>query len=132
MRARRGWCLALVLAVALPAARPCVASGQVPDTARAATGYGRIRGTVYDSLIHSMLIGAQVALARGLRTAVTDRRGQFLLDSVPAGRQVVTFWRGDLDSIGLSSFADTVTVVEGREATLHLAVPSHATYWRAA
>jgi len=126
------WRLAVALAAASPVALPGVALAQGQDTAQSPASYGRVRGVVYDSLLHSVLIGAQVALARGLRSAVTDRNGQFVLDTVPTGRQVVTFWRSDLDSIGLSTFAGAVTVVAGREATLHLAVPSRNTYWRAA
>jgi hypothetical protein len=103
------------------------------DRARAQEpGLGTIRGTVYDSLLGSPLGGAQVELLGGSRSTVSDEHGRFTLDSVPAGRRVVTFSRPDLDLIGLSSLAAPVTVMPGGVVALPLAVPSHATFWRAA
>lgn len=96
------------------------------------SGLGTIRGTVYDSLLRSPLSGAHVVVLRTSHSTLTDQRGHYLLDSVPAGRQVVSFSRPDLDSIGLSSFAARVVVARDRETTLPLAVPSHDTYWRSA
>jgi hypothetical protein len=95
-------------------------------------GSGTIRGIVYDSLLRSPLSGAYVVVLHTSRSTLSDQRGHYVLDSVPAGRQIVSFSRPDLDSIGLSSFAARVVVEPDRETTLALAVPSHDTYWRAA
>ncbi len=96
------------------------------------SGVGRIRGTLYDSLMGAPLAGARVALLDGTRIAQTDRLGRFVLDSVPAGPHVVTFRHPALDSIGLTSMAPAVTVRAGAVETVPLAVPSHATFWRSA
>jgi len=96
------------------------------------SGWATIRGTVYDSLLHSPLIGARVWVLNSSRATETDHHGRYRLDSVLAGPQVVTFSHPALDSIGLSSFASAVTVSAGDVNTVLLAVPSHATFWRAA
>ena len=116
--------LALLVAVTV---LPTRAPAQVPER-----GWGTITGAVYDSLLQSPLIGATVSLLNSSRSAVTDGRGRFVLDSVPAGMQAVSFWRSDLDSIGLSSFVAKVKVDSGRSASVALAVPSYSTFWRAA
>ncbi len=115
---------------ALAAAAPRAASQGAPSSPD--SGFGTIRGTVVDSLLGSPLAGAHVALLRGTPSTETDRRGRYVLDSVPAGHQVVTFWHPALDSVGLSSFAFPVTVPARGVTPLPLGVPSHATYWRAA
>jgi hypothetical protein len=92
-------------------------------------GLGQIRGTVYDSLLAAPLDGAWVSLGDGSRRARSDETGQYLLDSVPAGTQVLMFWRADLDSVGLWSLGDTVSVMAGHQVTRNLAVPSLATLW---
>jgi len=94
--------------------------------------WGRIAGTVYDSLLQSPLTHATVSLVNSQRSTETDDRGRFVLDSIPAGPQAVSFWRSDLDSIGLSTFVANVKVEAGRTVSITLGVPSRATYWRAA
>jgi len=106
---------------------PAPALAQGPDR-----GWGTVTGTVYDSLLQSPLIRATVSLLNSSRSTQTDDRGRFVLDGVPAGMQAVSFWRSDLDSIGLSSFVTKVKVDSGRTVSVALAVPSHATFWRAA
>jgi len=116
--------------VALGAGTPRAAAQVAPSTPE--LGFGAIRGTVFDSLFGIPLAGARVALLKGVPSTETDRRGHYVLDSVPAGAQVVTFWHPALDSVGLSTFAFPVTVPAGGVRTLPLGLPSHATYWRAA
>jgi hypothetical protein len=118
-----GACLALALMVWLSSG----AVAQTPDS-----GLAAIRGTVYDSLLHSPLAGARVWLVRSPLVTETDAHGGYAFDSVPAGRQVIAFSRSDLDSIGLSDFATAVTLAPGQVAVVPLAVPSHATFWGAA
>jgi len=116
----------VTLAVATSGAAAQVAQSR-PDS-----GFGTIRGTVFDSLLGVPLADAHVALLKGMPSTESDRHGRYVLDSVPAGPQVVTFWHPALDSVGLSNFAFPVTVQAGRATVLPLGVPSHATYWRAA
>jgi hypothetical protein len=116
--------------VALAAATPRAGAQVAPSSTN--SGFGTIRGTVYDSLLGVPLAGAHVALIKGTPSTETNRHGRYILDSVPAGPQVITFWHPALDSVGLSSFAFPVTVQAGHVSTLPLGVPSHSTYWRAA
>ncbi len=101
---------------------------QAPQRAPQAGGFGTIQGVVYDSLLGGPLPGAYVSLLDGSRGALADQRGRFTLDSVRAGRRVLTFSHADLDSIGLTSLAATVTVSAGRATVVQLAVPSHETF----
>ncbi len=119
--------LTTVMAVCAALAAAGTARAQAPGTP---SGYGTIQGTVYDSLIHGPLAGAYVSLLDGSRGVSTDQRGRFTLDSVPAGRQVVTFSHADLDSIGLTTFTAPVVVGAGRVTPVQLAVPSHGTFRR--
>ena len=95
-------------------------------------GWGTITGTVYDSLLRSPLTRATVWLVSSTRSAQTDDQGRFAFDRVAAGTQTVSFWRSDLDSIGLSTFAAKVRVVADSSVSVVLAVPSHSTFWRSA
>jgi hypothetical protein len=95
-------------------------------------GLGTIRGVIYDSLIQKPLAGAYVSLLHRSLGVETDPRGRFVLDSVPAGRQVITFSHPDLDSIGLSDFATAVTVTAGAATVVQLGVPSHEAFRRSA
>lgn len=98
----------------------------------ATEGVGSIRGSVYDSLLHSPLIRAEVWVVGTSHSTLTDPHGRYTLDGVPGGPRVVAFGRPDLDSLGLHSFAARVTVTPSTVMTVPLAVPSHDTYWRAA
>jgi hypothetical protein len=116
--------------LALPAVLstlPAPTQAQVPERS-----WGTITGMVYDSLLRSPLINARVSLLNSSRSVKTDDQGRFVLDSVPEGTQALSFFRSDLDSIGLSSFVATVKVEAGRAINVALAVPSLSTYWRAA
>jgi hypothetical protein len=105
-----------------------VVRAQAPAGARTPRGLGTIQGTVWDSLIAGPLPGALVSLLDFSRSTQTDRRGRYVLDSVPAGRQVVTFSHPDLDSIGLTTLAAAAVVTAGGVTSLPLAVPSHETF----
>ena len=126
MRFTGGMVLVVGLAALPPLARGSHAQ-EVPQQS-----WGTIRGTVYDSLLRSPLKGAHVALVGGAHATLTDEHGTFTLDSVPAGPHIVTFSRGDLDSIGLSSFVARAVVAPNVITSLALAVPSFDTFWRAA
>jgi hypothetical protein len=99
-----------------------VLRAQVPQDTRTPAGYGTIQGVVYDSLVGSPLAGAYVSLLHSSRGVETDQRGRFVLDSVPAGRQVIAFSHADLDSIGLTDLATVVTVAPGGVTAVQLTV----------
>ena len=129
-RALRAPACSLSISVALASATSWAAAQVAPSPRD--SGFGTVRGTVFDSLLGVPLAGAHVALLKGTPSTETDRHGRYVLDSVPIGPQVLTFWHPALDSIGLSNFAFPVPVQAGAVTTLPLGVPSHATYWRAA
>ncbi len=95
-----------------------------------APSLGRVRGVVFDSLNNRPLAGAVVLVSGSSRIGVTDDRGLFTLDSVPAGARSVTFSSPALDSLGLFTLGRDITVQAGQEATLVLGTPSFLTLWR--
>jgi hypothetical protein len=102
---------------------PGVGSAQ---SAVSTTRWGTIRGTVYDSLGRSALVGATVELASPARTVTTDKRGNFSIDSVPVGANRLTFSAPVLDSIGLFGFARELDIRAG-DQRITLATPSFGT-----
>lgn len=94
------------------------------------TGMTTIRGVVYDSLSSRMLSGALVEIANLPHTVMTDAKGRFRLDSVPAGTHRLTFSAPTLDSIGLFAFASDVEAGRGDgEREVRLATPSFRTMY---
>src|SRR5215510_10823167 len=80
-----------------------VVSGLSAPMARAQRA-GVVSGTVYDSLItRAPLPDAEVVLVGVGRSAITDARGRFRIDSVPAGRHQITFYHPVLDSLSLGA-----------------------------
>jgi protocatechuate 3,4-dioxygenase beta subunit len=101
--------------------------------ASAQRGTGRIEGEVTDSM-HARPLAAAMVLVTRLSpepalwfSAVTDARGRFRLDTVPAGRYAVVLAHPLLDSLELTLPAKEVHVDEGGRAHLELALPSGAT-----
>jgi hypothetical protein len=91
---------------------------------------GSVRGTAVDSLRGRALAGAAVFIDGTTRSTVTDSAGRFVLDSVPAGRQVVSATHAALDGVGLDGIAAAVTVPAGGTAEAVVATPSRQTLWR--
>ena len=90
-----------------------------------------VSGTVYDSLLHAPLGGADVWLAGTARHVQTDSKGRFQFDSVPPGRYVVHVSHPGLDSAGVFSLAMPVTVTaNSSRVPVRVATPSLATLWR--
>lgn len=106
-----------------------VAASTQPPTSAVPPAVGTVRGTVYDSLGQTPLVGATVELAAPARVVVTDGRGNFVMDSVPVGVQRFTFSAPDLDSIGLFGFAREIDVRTG-DQRVTLATPSFGTLYR--
>jgi hypothetical protein len=64
--------------------------------------YASVRGYVFDSLLtNTTLPGAEIMLSGPAnRTAVSDNRGRFDVDSLPPGKYVVTFTHPSLNMLG--------------------------------
>ena len=102
---------------------PSIAAGQV--TSRP------LFGTVYDSLLHAPLRGADVWLRGSARHAETDGNGRFQLDSVVPGRYTLLVSHPGLDSAGLFTLAVPLTIgADSSSAPVRVTTPSLATLWQ--
>jgi hypothetical protein len=88
-----------------------------------------VQGTVYDSLLHAPLPGADVWVRGSERHAETGSDGSFRLDSITPGRYTLLVSHPGLDSAGLFTLAVPITVT-GDARSLDVATPSLATLWR--
>jgi len=104
-----------------------LAAGGRADAQQAPGPAGAITGVVFDSLTDQPLGDASVFIVGTSRSANTDVRGRFLLDSVPAGAYRVAFESPALDAIGLTPNPRQVAVHAGVVDTIALFVPSVAT-----
>ncbi|MDP2959174.1 MAG: carboxypeptidase regulatory-like domain-containing protein [Longimicrobiales bacterium] len=87
------------------------------------SGWGRIEGSVYDSLAGRPLGGARVHISGTRFSALTAADGSFALDSIPAGTHSLTFFHGSLAGMGWPSPVVGVSVASDSTARSHLAVP---------
>jgi len=87
-------------------------------------------GTVYDSLLHAPLAGADVGLAGTTRHVQTDGKGRFQLDSVAPGRYTLNVTHPGLDSAGVFTLAVPVAMTVKSATSVQVATPSRATLWR--
>ena len=88
---------------------------------------GRIKGVLVDSLLTGKpLSGATVIVVGTTISRSTDDRGRFQLDSVPVGKQLITFFHNSLDSVGLGASMVEVDVASDSEANVTLGTPSGA------
>src|SRR6266850_2511696 len=69
-----------------------------------------VNGTVYDSLLHAPLRGADIWVRGSERHTETDADGRFHLDSIPPGRYTLLVSHPGLDSAGLFTLAVPVDV----------------------
>jgi hypothetical protein len=88
-----------------------------------------VRGVAFDSLRNAPLSGAFIAIAGSSRSAVTDARGRFRIDSLSTGTYTFAMQHDVLDSIGFSGRSVRVAVGATTQSVT-LAVPSFATLWR--
>jgi hypothetical protein len=91
----------------------------------------RVEGVAFDSLHRRPLRDAQITVLEIGRTAVSDDKGRFRLDSVPEGQFTFTVQHAAFDSAGLSGATARVTVRRGGPKVT-LALPSFHTLWKAA
>lgn len=98
-----------------------------------AVGQGTSRplfGTIYDSLLHAPLRGADVSLRGSARHVETDGNGSFQLDSVAPGRYTLLVSHPGLDSAGLFTLALPLTLgADSAPAPVRVATPSLETLW---
>jgi carboxypeptidase family protein len=93
-------------------------------------GQRPVVGTVYDSLMHAPLWGAEVWVRGTERHAQTDRDGRFQLDSIAPGSYTLLVSHPGLDSAGLFTLAVPVNVAGSERTMVRVATPSLATLWR--
>ena len=96
---------------------------------QAVVGQRSVEGTVYDSLLHVPLRGADVWVRGSERHAQTGSEGRFRLDSIIPGRYTLLVSHPGLDSAGLFTLAVPVNITAD-ETPVNVATPSLATLWR--
>lgn len=92
----------------------------------------RVSGVLFDSLLTNRpVVGAQVTMTGSALVALTDARGRFSFEDVPAGTRRLAYWSPQLDSLGLPPVVVDVEVAEGQHLrNVRLAVPSSRAYER--
>lgn len=115
----------LLLACSLAA--PALIAAQQPAAAPAPKRLTSLVGAVWDSVSDAPLAGATVVVDGASRMGVTDARGMFRVDSVPAGSWRLALYHPMLDTIGLQ--IATRPVPFGGDSVQHveIATPSVAT-----
>lgn len=84
-----------------------------------------VRGVVFDSLItHAPLANATVVVQGTTHTALTDRRGRFVLRDLAPGRYALGFFHPMLDSLDIAAPARLVDVGAAEQREVELATPS--------
>jgi len=96
-----------------------------------AQGHGSVAGTVYDSVARAPVANAVVQLVAAqnpavVRSATSDDRGRFAIDSVLPGQYVIGFQHDALDSLALNSPLVAVDIRSGQRSRVDLAVPPPA------
>jgi hypothetical protein len=105
-----------------------LAAGMAPSLAAQPV---RVQGSAFDSLRGEPMRSAMVAILGHPSSAVTDDRGRFSFERVPAGRYTFVVQHPALDSIGFSGLSREVTVAPGADE-VRIVLPSFATLWRTA
>ncbi|MEO9226282.1 MAG: carboxypeptidase regulatory-like domain-containing protein [Gemmatimonadaceae bacterium] len=87
-----------------------------------------VQGTVFDSVAHEPLAGAQVQFADAatrakLYAAVTDSLGHYHIDSIPAGQYIAGFFHPSVDLLGIESPLRLVAVAAGSANVVNLGIP---------
>lgn len=90
---------------------------------RADLPWGRVTGTVWDSIAGRSLTNAEVSLGGRSRITRTDAQGAFIIDDVAPGTYWVTFNHPVLDTLGVDAAWQEVVVEPEGEARVSLAVP---------
>jgi len=93
---------------------------------------GRLRGVAFDSVAMRPLRGALVQLVAvedpsRIRSATSDERGAYAIDSVRMGSYLLGFFHPRLDTLGIESPLLRVDVRTDGELRVPIAIPSGAT-----
>src|SRR2546426_12066589 len=96
---------------------------------RVPAGQRPVEGTVYDSLLHAPLRGADVWVRGREQHVQTDSDGRFHFDTIAPGRYTLLVSHPGLDSAGVFTLAVPVNIT-GSSTPLSVATPSLATLWR--
>lgn len=99
--------------------------------AQDAVGLVTLRGVTFDSLSGRPLAAATVRITGRPGVTVSDTKGRFKLDSLPAGTYLLIMEHERLDSIGLNEIVARATV-SPKQRDVQLSIPSFRTLWRAA
>ncbi|MEO9045928.1 MAG: carboxypeptidase regulatory-like domain-containing protein [Gemmatimonadaceae bacterium] len=91
----------------------------------------RVSGTVYDSVAHGQLGGAQVqfvdaATKAKIYSAQADSAGRYHIDSMPPGKYIAGFFHPSVDVLGIESPLRSVTVTPGVPNVVDLGIPGAA------
>ena len=117
------------LVASLGCAAPLVAQ-QTTSVARA--GWGRVHGTIRETMRPRSVRDASITLARldsdSTRSfgAKPDAKGHYQIDSLPAGRYMIQLSHQVLDSLELALPAEEVFVVAGKTLEVPFNLPSGA------
>ncbi|HEV8382405.1 MAG TPA: carboxypeptidase regulatory-like domain-containing protein [Gemmatimonadales bacterium] len=95
-----------------------------------AAGQRPVAGTVYDSLLHAPLRGADVWVRGSAQHVQTDAQGRFRIDSIAPGRYTLLVSHPGLDSAGLFTLAVPLNLTGHDSLPVSVATPSLATVWR--
>ena len=102
-----------------------------PKIALRSQPWGRVEGQAFDSISMLPLSHAQVWIPGTTFSTVANDKGQFTLDSIPLGRQIIAFSTPALDSLGLGIFGNNVDVRASEVSRVALGSPSTSTIWKA-
>ncbi len=85
-------------------------------------------GVIGDSLRGGPLAGARVRVVNTTRETYTNMRGQYVLDSVPAGSHQVSIEHPFLDSIGLAVISPPIEFPAGQRVDVSASTPTIAEF----
>ena len=103
------------------------------SAARAQRGTARLEGTATDSMHARPLAGAMVLVTRNAPepaawfSAMTDERGPFQIDTIPAGRYDIGLWHPLLDSLEVALPNRKIEIEDGQRVRVDFALPSGTT-----
>lgn len=97
-----------------------LAAAQTPP---ATAAFGRIRGTIFDSLHRVPMASANVIVGM-VRVGLTDAYGEYSIDSIPPGSYQVYVAHAVLDTIGITLATAPLPIRAGEVVTLDIGLPS--------
>jgi len=126
-RALRHLALITLVASTLPRwvdAQERTRTGSVAPNPAVGSGF---MGIVYDSVRGGPLAGAIIGVIGTTRRVTTDARGQYRIDSIPAGRYRLLLSHPLLDTLALEITSPPVDLPDSHYVLVALAIPSAAT-----